>query len=283
MPVRFEDDAIPTTTPQRSRPRWILALIPAVVLVVGLVGAWGRDKPKDTSQQPPADKPGVLERGEAIAGGGALKALYGVPIGYPQTLAGATSAAINYDVAGVGPGIWRGPESRQAINNYIFTKESVSQFAMSDDITHQFQRHYNFNDSGQVLNPDGSVDYSSRIYSDCYPKYGAYRIVDVQPNRNQPETVIVETWQPCVFGPGKETDTSRVIITWSGTPLTMKWVDGDWRISYLSKNQQRPASPSNLQKVNPSFAERARILGPGWLLPANATEEFDASTGIGQL
>lgn len=289
MPVRFEDDAnntpaatSPTPAPRRRRPRWLLIALPLGILLVGLIGAQLRETPTDDGdgRETPGGKPGALPTGEATAIGGGTRSVFGVPVGYPQTLAGATSAAITYDAATVGKGMWS-KDSRTAINDYIFTAEARGS-AITDELAVKAEKATGLNDSGQVLNPDGTINTQLRLYADCYPKYGAYRVLNVTPDKTTPTSVTVQTWRPCVFGPGDENDTSKVAIQWQWTTKTVSWVEGDWRISKLENATTQAPAPSPARKINPTFAERARLLGAGdgWMLPVNASETYDPTIGI---
>jgi hypothetical protein len=290
MPVRFEDNTGANNVPadgtrRRNTKKLVMVALPVALLVVGLGSALLRDKPDSdgggtTTPSPAPSSSLPLPAGDAVAGGGGTRPLFGVSTGYAHDQAGATSAAINYDAAAVGKGMWS-KDSRAAINNYIYTKAARGS-AITDEQAVQVEKATGLNDNGQAVNPDGTVSATNHLYADCYPKYGAYRVLDTTGSKSAPDSVKVQIWRPCLFGVGSEQDTSRVQIRWSWVTKTVSWTDGDWRISQLENAATAAPAPDPARKINPTFAERAKLLGTkdGWTLPANASEAFDSTIGL---
>jgi hypothetical protein len=315
MPVRYEDDdtVLPTGRPAapaapassdedgsapgrlsgvlggRRPPRWLMGAIPVVALLLvtafGVIQRQSRNEPPSTTSAPgtTAGAPGnQLPRGDAVFGAGGTRDLHGVPVGYPQTRVGGIQAALNYAAGTGGLPVWNSL-TRKPINDYIYTDSVRGGAAISDDIVRKVQAQYQFDDFGRPLNPDGTVNPNMRLYAAYLGKYGAYRVANVAPDSERPTSITVEIWGPNVFGVGSRDDLTRVQVTWSTTILTVTWVNGDWRISDSRYPSARPPAPANPRRVNVPFEERARLLGAGWLVPANASEDPDPTLELAKL
>lgn len=295
MPVTFEEGAPaasegspgPQSGGRRGTGRWWVLIMAGVIVAVGVGAALTRgteDSRNPAGRQPAATTTATavaaLARGDAAVGEGGTRTLHGVSVGYQQTLTGAVQAALNYDVASASNAMFV-KETRRAINAYIYTPAGQATVAISDKIALAVEKQYGLNDRGQVLNKDGTISTSSRLYAGCLPRYGAYKIVSAD-NPNQPTKVVVQLWRPCLFGPGSEEDRTKVTVQWDGSIDTLEWVEGDWRVSTSTGWSEKPPHPANIRLVNPTFAERAQLLGRGWLLPANATEYNDPSLELGE-
>lgn len=228
------------------------------------------------SNSPPASEP----QGEQVAPGltrstvaveaSNSDAVYGVPVGYPRTLDGGVAAAINYDAASYAPAMFN-KKTRGILYDRLYTTAYRSE-QLTDE---QWRRFYPWaNDAGQAIDAkSGKVMDGLQVIAGCYPRYGAYRVINIQPSSTEPREITIVTWMPCVFGIGNDTDLSKVRLAWNQTTVTVRWQESDWRIAYASNSEDvGDLQPEDRRVSNQTFAARAKVLGIGWQVPADATE-----------
>ncbi|MGD7708119.1 hypothetical protein [Microlunatus sp. Y2014] len=259
----------------------------AIALVLAIWRPWQSD-PSGGPAEPPTTPSGTPTSGESTTPQGGEEvapgltrgtvaveashsdAVYGVPVGYPQTVDGGIAAAINYDAAGYAPAMFN-KKTRAILYDRIYTSTFRAEL-FTDKEWRQF--HPWANDAGQVVDEkSGKVIDELRVISGCYPRYGAYRVINIQPDSAQPSEITISNWMPCVKGPGNDTDLSQVRLVWEFNTVTVRWEETDWRIAYSSSRTSRETQPEDRRVSNQTFAARAKVLGIGWQVPADATEE----------
>lgn len=260
-----------------ARPRrWLgLALAGAVVVIVVLLIAvlvlLNRPPPPQPPPPPPASPATsagssapaaeALPRSEVPVGAelasGSLGPLY---TGYPQTPEGAVAASMNALVAFSSQEMYD-DRTRHQVDSYIYVDQAAAdKFGVSDETAAAARKKHGLDEHGAPL------DKTQHVYSATYPEYGAFQVVEVKGNTE----VTVRHWGPTLFGVGTTLDDLE--ITWTYAQLRMVWADGDWRIA-AHEETTAPPQPEDPAVVWVSFAERASLLGKGWQLPANASEE----------
>lgn len=120
---------------------------------------------------------------------------------------------------------------------------------------------------------NGQPDPTRQLIAQQDVRLGAYK-----PISSAPDKVVVDIWAPDVLGVGTLSDLSSVQVTWVTVRTTVVWSNGDWRIADETDSDQRVPEPATPRVLPPSFAERASLVGPGWLLVKNAVEAFDPAT-----
>lgn len=307
MPVRYEDETAPRPTAASTGParaaaeprgprgprdrgkaaRWVFGVLIGVLLVATVVGALSVRGERDREQTPAEDvatsAPPVVELpyGEAAVGAGATTVVAGIPSGYPRTTDGAVSAALTYANA-AGTALFVTPEKRTQIAETIYTPAARENGVLTDEVAAAVQDELNVTPDGLGLRADGTIDASRRAFAECLYQYGAYRVDDVDASTD-PSEVVVTTWAPCLNGVGSADDGSAVQVRWSEATTTMRWSGTDWQIAETTYPTHTPPAPDQPRAVNVSLTERARLLGDGWVVPADATDTFDPTIGIGEL
>lgn len=320
MPLRIEEERVPTDPAPLEdvpahRPRRGAVMVTGsgvLLLAVLAVGIGGRLPGQNVGSVPAPAGPGVptgaaptaepsvepssrptprpsptptgrevapgLAHGTARMAGLNSDKLHGIPIGYPRTLDGAVAAAIAYDNA------WHSPamlnrKTRKDLNERLYTKEGRAEAAMDDDLAGALADALGINATGKVLTRKGKVDSKRDLIAAGYPRYGAYRVVSAQPSRTAPAEVVVASWRPFVLGTGSDKDLSKVSLSWTENSITVRWSGGDWRIAYINA-KINPSKPADQKVPNQTYAARAKTLGPGWSVPADATQKLVPGTVV---
>jgi hypothetical protein len=196
----------------RPHRRWsragVVAL--AVVAVGGVVGprlvgdrSGDRQRVSATAISPatPPDGRGSDEPTVAAP----TSAAWGVPVGYPRTVAGVRAAAVGWVVAlgelmGMGP-IARADTLRELLTERAYT-ETLDDFAAERD---RFRAEF-------------GMDVSQAVWIDA-PL--AVEIVEAESER-----AVVEVWSVLLFG----TTTERVEMLWRTQAVSLRWERGTWRV-----------------------------------------------------
>jgi hypothetical protein len=163
----------------------------------------------------PADTPDGPEDDDAAVGSDARvaapsSAAWGVPVGYPQSVAGVRAAAVAW-VASLGDLLRMGPIARNDTLGELLTErafgDTVEQLRVDRDrFTDQFKR-----DLSEMVWVDAPVSVT---------------IVSAEPTR-----AVVEVWSVLLFG---ATDT-RVESLWRTHTVTLLWEDGSWRVDLVAR------------------------------------------------
>lgn len=227
--------------------------------------------PSTTAAPSGAPIPGVdgLWRGTAATTGNSGGSYLGIPVGWPQNLDGAVSAAMIYQGAVYQP-VTLLPGTKSAIQHRLYTSQGLSTSALTDAITKQMRSHYRVNAAGQIA-LNGAPSPKERLYADAYPRYGAYKVVSHEGPDSQPTAVVVDVWMPRVVGPGTATKLDEVFVGWVRALVEVKWDGKDWRINAVHASQSFH-KPADSRRTNQPFAVRRDLLGPGWFVLADATE-----------
>lgn len=287
MPVAHEEDtarpehaapdvvASPEGDPHVRRDRrlgnWIIGGLVGAVLIAAVVGVLGlRGGGELDPVFAPTDAPTALPVGEAAEGTGATEDVAGVPAGFPQSVDGAVSALMTYSNA-ADAALFRTPQERAEIAERIFTDQGRAASGLTDQAAAAAQDRQR-----------------AAAFTGCAYEFGAYKVVSVgshsvvSPSPDEPAQapteVVVSTWAPCLSGLGGAQDTSDVDIRWTHHAATLRWDGRDWRVDSVVSPGGRVPVPDDPDDVAITFQERARLLGTGWTLPADATEET-SSTG----
>ncbi|MDO9380938.1 MAG: hypothetical protein Q7T56_19005 [Nocardioidaceae bacterium] len=272
MSVRIDDP----DTAQPSRGGGVRAALVVVVglVVVGLL-VWSfvpaGDDPAERSDRlsrtGDTTATGSLERGTASADlAGATRQVAGVPRGFPQTVDGAVESYVaSLGLFAAGMARLTAAELATFVRDFTGTDTDYSALAADK------RALLGLDDQGRVI--DGRA--GDAVVSACPPDLGAYRTSDVAPADGAPTSVTVSYWGPCVYGVGSTTHRERLDVVWQQTTATMTWTSGDWR---LAPGAQPPAarapSPTDLNRPDTTFAQRAALLGDGWSLFSGASQAW---------
>lgn len=302
MPVRIVSESRNTTRreveekPKRRRPRlWHVAALLAVVLLVTAITSGILIRNRHTVAEPPRAStsdswpntsepagdtpagtnpiPGVdgLTRGTAtVTTGNTGGAMAGVPIGWPQTLDGAVSAAMTYQAADYTPAILL-PKTQKAVQQRLYTAEGLRVSAMPADMLAKIRKKLRISDDGKIL-LNGKISPKEQLYASGYPRYGAYKLVSHEGADDQPTLAVVDVWFPFAMGPGTDTKTDEIYVAWLRALVEVKWENGDWKINGVRASNTFPMPPDP-RRTNQTFQARRDLLGPGWSVLADATED----------
>ena len=283
-----DEVGLPEGDPQVRRDRrlgnWIMGgLIGAVLIaaVVGVLGLRGGDELDPMFE--PTDVATALPVGEAAEGAGATGDVAGVPVGFPQSVDGAVSAMMTYGNA-ADAALFRTPQERSEIANRIFTDEGHAASGLTDQAAVEAQERLGVNEAGVAERWNGSLDPARTAFVGCAYEFGVYRVVSVgsasvvPPSPGEPaqllSQVVVTTWSPCLSGVAGTQDASDVDIRWTQRTSTLRWDGRDWRVEATVSSDDRVPVPADPDDVAVTFEERARLVGKGWTLPADATEKI---------
>lgn len=231
-----------------------------------------------TATGPVSPAGGPLLRGTPTVYGGGTRKVYGCPVGYPHTYAGAVQAAINYLVvtgstvelsAATRPGLAAAIATPAQAKVLLGGAAADAAIAARDGIDPA---------TGAYLDPTtGQPSPTVHAYSDVRPEYGAYRVTAATP-----DAVTVELWAPLIGGHGSPDDLSGLQVQWFEAAATVVWIDRDWRLDVTppvtGAGVPRPSNPADPAVP---FAERAKLV-PGWLLTADASEVEDWAPLVGR-
>lgn len=190
----------------------------------------------------------------------ASRSVSGVPRGFPQTVDGAVQAY----VASVGTFV-------------------MGMAGLSDAQLATFVRDFTGADldyrplaaqKRQVVGLAAADASPNRaLYAACPPALGAYKAV-----RTSAADVTVSFWGPCVYGldrPGG----GRLDVVWQWSTARMRWSEHDWRLVPASTGAlPRAPRPSDVDRPATTYAERARLLGPGWRLFDGAAQRWSPAS-----
>lgn len=283
MPITIEQPDMKDGGPRPHRPprrgpatRTLVMLLVCIGLPVLLVGiALGRvvGGGDEAAQPPPgagsSTGPGPLAelpRSEARFGAGGSTTLWSTQIGYNRTVRGGIEAALNYDVVSDSLDyMLDGP--RHEIDAYIYaTPELAKSQGISDEMAEATRKKWGVSPTGEPLT-NGRPDPGKKIYSAAYTQYGAFQVISADTS-----TVHLKVWRPVVWGIGTPDTMGNTTVIWPVTDITVSWRNGDWRIT----GEGPPTfdvTPAERGQVVISFEERAALLGEGWVMSADATEE----------
>lgn len=262
------------------------AVTPGSGLPAGQIVAGAADQIVTADVAPGIDLCGSHSMGVAsqqIAGFGTL---------FPRTLEGAVAAAANlnrylasYTVVldNLAP----------SLNAALFTGSPSGAGGWDDGQRAGNRRSIGIDAAGQAwdyAHDTGLPQVTAR--HEAYPQYGAYKILavntdtDLDTGATVPQTVWVEWMMPKVFTFLDTTlpdyvgnyytyyDVTVTVVEWAGGADSdaMSWRAGGSPQSASSAGIWSFDAPGVARPTNLSFADRATLVGPGWCLPADATE-----------
>lgn len=212
-----------------------------------------------------AGVPGLWQ-GTAHITTGNITTVWGVRVGWPQTIDGAVAAAFNgegatYSLAGLLP------EFRRDVQKRIYVAGSKS--ATSDKWAARARELAHINSKGDVIR-NGEVSPLERPYVESLIRFGAYRVMEVKGSTVAPTWVVVEVWFPVVIGAGTDTDLADVAVFWRHAAMDVVWEKNDWRLKAVAR--KTATIPSQSRLTNQPYTNVRALLGPGWMVPADGTD-----------
>lgn len=268
MPGQYEPEP---AEPQPSRRRWPMAAsVGALGLIAVVAGLLHHSSTPPQPGPTPVPKPGSaapgLETGRVMLGAGGTDSVDGVPVGFPPTPEGGVAAAVNdAALAHANPHLLQ-DDQRHTLDAALYSPNYRGR--RLDDVTAPALRtQMGLNDQAQPRDPaTGGIDWTKQVRMSCLAQYGAYRV-----NTATPTHADVDVFQPCVFGITPGSSAAGAQVVWTLDKSTVDNENGQWRWTQFDDQPgPRPANPSTPVL---SFGDRARLLGPGWVLPVNATDQ----------
>lgn len=232
--------------------------------------------PTEPSPQPtPVDAstkgevPGLpgLWQGTAPITGGNTDSVWGVRVGWPQTVDGAVAAAFNGEGATYSlPGVL--PRFRNDVVKRIYVSGSKS--APTEQSAAKVRELGHLDDKGGVVR-GGKVSPLERPYLESLIRFGAYRVMAVQEGTIEaPSWVVVEVWFPVVLGAGTDSNFTEVAVFWRHAAMDVVWDGKDWRLKAVARKTS--TLPNDARRTNQPYNNVRALLGPGWMIPADGTE-----------
>ena len=216
-----------------------------------------------------------LARCLSVVDGNQTSAVDGVRVGFPQTFEGGVSAILNYTKYQDSLPFLL-PDVAAKVEPHIYGDDpSPNNGAGSPEFRTNYRKELKINDQGDALLDDGQIDPHNAVYYDSYPEYGAYHVDRVSYTQNGlPYYMVATVWMPRVLGHGNDDDMSQVSLRWVTWQMAIEWVPEteEWH-SMLSVVIQESPQPANPTFSNQTFAARAKALGPGWCVPADARQD----------
>lgn len=268
MPGQYEPEPAEQTRPPR-RGWWLAAAVALLLLIAVVAGLANRTSTPQRASPAPAPAPestSPLPTGRVVLGGGGTGSVYGVPVGFPPTPDGGVAAAVNDAVfAHVSPHLLQ-DDQRHAIEAAVYSPNYRGQHL--DDATAAGGRaQLGLNEAAQPRDPaTGGIDWSKQLRMQCLGQYGGYR-----PESATPTHAEARVWMPCAFGVTPGSSAAGAQIVWITVKSAVDNENGQWR---LTQAEDLPGpQPANPSTPVVSLGERARLLGPGWMLPVGATDQ----------
>ena len=208
-----------------------------------------------------------LRMGLATVAAGNSGAKYGIPYGWSRTTDGAVGAAMNIAASFCALPMMV-DSTRVEIDKIQLTADGLVENTRPLERAAKMRKGSRLNNDGVVVLPDGRPSPHEKYYGCGLPRYGAYKVIS-----EEDYYVIVEVWMPYVAGPGTDDNLSEVFLGTIHTELAMRWDRGpvgpDWRLSH---EKPLPVLPlPNRTKSNVGWQGIRDIVGPGWMVPADAT------------
>lgn len=264
-------------TARRGVPVWAVAVVAAVVLVVGVgityaltrtqpPGAAPTTTPDPQETTPPPSNP--VDSYDVVAGeGGTAVAVDGLtPIGYDQDCTGAVSAATNYYVA-VTEGLYQDrhtvesfSELLKEINGGLDGWDTARTGPMGALVTEFETIRAQAQETGQAF---AGVE--------VHPEWGAFRAEGCAEGASA--TVAVAGFiEATALAPGYS--------SFYGARMRVSWFEGDWRLISIEDLEPAESPAADVVPVDaaaplPASLRQAMIAtgGPQWMEYANAPED----------
>ncbi len=228
----------PTTPTTHRRRRPTQAITSAFLVVLLLLGAYVAGR-----HGRPARQPTRHPVGPALTQPTAVRPSYqaGVPVGYPNTPAGAQSAATNYAVA-YGSAAMFDPAKRHAIVT------AIADPAVTQSLQPQLDGSFSAVTAGFGLDSAGRAPNGLTFVARALP-------VGVHLLRYDGDTAQVEVWTAGLIGLAGAKSTQPVAEAWATATISLHWVAGDWKwVSFTQHDGPTPVSglqaPSGADQVS---------------------------------
>ena len=279
-------------TRRRQRLRWTLLTFGMVILVVSLLvigyalvrprpttaAATGGPSTSGTAKPSATTTAGMPEGaasptgvegmwwGYATVAAGNTDQTFGIPCGWEHTPEGAAAAAMT--VAGAVANIaFLVDDTRPIATARLYTTDGAKGMFNAAGAA-ELRKRYRLDENGVVLLSNGQASTWEHFYGVGMARYGAYKLITVNP-----DYVVVEAWVPYVIGPGTDDNLTDVRLSGNHVQLAMRWGDGpggmDWRVAATTGLEwKKPTGKSNI-----GLAAMKDLIGTGWLIPADATEQ----------
>lgn len=216
-----------------------------------------------------------LWQGTATVSTGNSNAIYGIPVGWSRTVDGAVAAAMNIDAAFYSlPAVVE--DTQVELNPYLYTGEALESEVSGDqalEFRRQLREVCRLDESGVVVDAQGNPSQHETYYGGGIPRYGAYQVRDVEyADEITPQRVEVAVVQPVFSGPGTDTNMTEVLLMFRKSIYIMVWDGDDWRAEDWGVNDE-PTGPWQTTVSNQGFAHLVTLVGQGWAVPADATQD----------
>ena len=216
------------------------------------------------------EMPGVpgLWQGTANITTGNADTVWGVRVGWPQTVDGAIAAAFNGEGATYSlPGVL--PAFRADVQKRIYVRGSKS--ATSADWAAKARALAHINEKGDVVR-GGKVSALERPYVESLIRFGAYRVMELKEGTvDAPTWVVAEVWFPVVLGAGSDSNFTDVAVFWRHAAMDVVWDGTNWRLKAVAR--KTATIPTDARRTNQPYNNVRALLGPGWMIPADGTED----------
>ena len=207
-----------------------------------------------------------LRMGLATVAAGNSGAKYGIPYGWSRTTDGAVGAAMNIAASFCALPMMV-DSTRVEIDKIQLTADGLVENTRPLERAAKMRKGSRLNNDGVVVLPDGRPSPHEKYYGCGLPRYGAYKVIS-----EEDYYVIVEVWMPYVAGPGTDDNLSEVFLGTIHGELAMRWDRGpvgpDWRLAH---DKPLPVLDLPTRKSNVGWQGIRDIVGPGWMVPADAT------------
>lgn len=194
--------------------------------------------------------------------------IWGVRVGWPQTVDGAVAAAFNgegatYSLAGLLP------EFRSDVNSRIYARGSKA--IPSEKWAAEVRKNVHINAKGDVVR-SGQSSPLERPYIESLIRFGAYRVLEVKEGSPQaPTWVVLEVWFPVVAGSGAGDNFTDVAVFWRHAAMDVVWERSDWKLKAVAR--KTATIPTDARRTNQPYNNVRALLGPGWMVPADGTDQ----------
>ena len=208
--------------------------------------------------------------GTATVTSGYTDTILGVPIGWKHTVDGAIGAAIS-TAASVSSLNNAKPDTAKQLDDRLLTANAQRNLRTTREQWDKTKAWFHLNDEGQPLDGSGDISTTRTLHWASYPRYAAYKVTELHSSGTDLDTVNVSAWMPLVYGVTQnENNLSPLQLEWVQLDLVMKWEDGDWRTDSFASVKTPQGSE---RRANLPWSTVASLLGPGWSIPADATDK----------
>ena len=212
--------------------------------------------------------------------GVALEETYGIGTAFPRSLEGgvAFSAAVleyRYGLAAV-------IDAQHEVMEPLMFEPFAQAPVLTDAQKQGFGTGGSGTDgNGNVIDASGAIIDQEQLLVSAHPEYGAYQVLAVNTSARESgkpvQDVYVQWWLPRISGIGNDDDLSGVLTNFSMHQMAVLWDEtaAGWRVALMTYSEWAPY-PQDQTYINHPFAERAAVLGPGWCVAADATEDWQS-------